>query len=215
MNRHLEKLSEKLIDTTVDSHLTLNFSSLSEAEQSLFERVNEISEEYHRTGNEELLVKNNDLIRKDINIMHKRVTEMYCYTVLMTICGLTGLDEQIVKYFFELHFLNFEADLFECVRNLQTWEKSDCQEFFNEQEGKTRKYYSIPRSYGRYNNESSSDTDNIEKAQNTENENQEKLTISLITGHKKIFETYKKTLGYRRFAFYARFYFLIFCFLRK
>ena len=169
----MEKLSEKLKDPTIDSHLRLNFSSLSEAEKALFERVDEVSEEYQRTGNEELLVKNNDLIHKNIDIMCKRITEMYCYTVLMTICGVTGLNYEVVKYFFQLHFLNFEADLFECVRNLQTWKKSDCQEFFNEQEGKTRKYYRIPRSYGRYNNESSSDTDNIEKAQNTENENQE------------------------------------------
>ena len=129
MNKHVQNLNEKLKDTTTDSYLKVDFNSLSEAEKALFQKVDEISEEYYRTGNEELLAKNNDLIKKNIEVLHKRITELYCYSVPMTICGLTALDEQIVKHFFTQLFLNFEADLFECVKNLQKWEESDRQEF--------------------------------------------------------------------------------------
>ena len=80
-------------------------------------------------GNEELLLKNGDLIYKSIEVMFKRITDLYCYTIPKAITGLTAIDHEIVNHFFQLHFWNFETDLFECILNLQKWEENDIQKF--------------------------------------------------------------------------------------
>lgn len=147
MFKHVEKVSEKLKNTTTDGLLRVDFGSLSEAEKALFDKVDEISEEYKRTGSEELLAKNGDLITKNIEIIFKRITELYCYTIPNSICGFTAIDYEIVNHFFELHFLNFEADLIECIRNLQRWDENDCQEFLCDLKKNGPKYFRIPRGF--------------------------------------------------------------------
>jgi len=172
MFRRVENISEKLNDPTTHNLLRVDLNSLSEAEKALFRKVDEISEEYQRTGNPELLVKNDDLIYKNIEIIYKRVTELYCGIIPLFICGATALNYEVVKSFFQLHFLNFEADLFECVRNLQRWEERDIQEFLCEI--KSRPFLiRIPRGFNEYNSKISKTAGNSKEAQKTEDKKPE------------------------------------------
>jgi len=168
MVRRVENLSEKLRDTTIDSFLRVDFNSLSDAEKELFRKVDEVSEEYKRTGNEELLVKYDDLIIKDIDVMYKRIEELYCFTVPNAICGLTCLDHEVVNHFFQQQFLNFKADLNECVRNLQRWDERDVGEFLSDLKQNGTHYYRIPRGFNDHNNKILSDAGNSKDDQKTE-----------------------------------------------
>ncbi|MGA2681027.1 MAG: hypothetical protein ABSF44_04415 [Candidatus Bathyarchaeia archaeon] len=163
MFRRVENLTEKLKDSTTGSFLRVDFNSFSEAEKALFRKGDEVSEEYYRTGNTELLVKNDDLIYRNIELMWKRITELYCYTVPMSICGATGLNYEIVNYFLKLHFLNFETDLFECVGNLLKWEESDRQEFLSDLKKNGPVLFRIPRGFNDYDNKTLNETKNSEE----------------------------------------------------
>ena len=123
MNKRIDDLSEKFKDTTLGSIIHLDFDSFSEAEKLAFSKVGEIVEKYRQTGSEDALVENTDLISKNLEIIFRRVTELYCYVVPMVL-GCGG-SQEIVEYFFKLHFYNFEADLNECLANVRKWSEKD------------------------------------------------------------------------------------------
>jgi hypothetical protein len=145
--RRLEKIEEKLKDTSDGMLLRIDSDSWSEAEKALFRRVDEISDEYERSGNYELLVQNQDLIYKNIEIMHRRIKELYCYIVPTAIAGYTAIDREIIDYFFQQHFMNFEADFIECVKHLHTWTKHDVDKFLCDLKKTGPCYFRIPRGF--------------------------------------------------------------------
>jgi len=147
MFKRVEKINEKLEDPTIISSAKIDFNSLSEAEKALFRKSDEISQEYDQRGNTGILVKNGDIIYKNIEVMWKQITDLYCDNVPKAICGFTGLNFEIANYFFKLHFLNFEADLFECVKNLQRREENDKKEFLSDIKENRTKFYRIPRGF--------------------------------------------------------------------
>jgi len=128
----VELLSRKLDDSPPEGLLVLDSDCYSEAEKALFKKAEEISEEYHRTGDIQVLVKNDDLTAKCVYVIFKRLTELYSYTMPQLISAYTLLDQEIVNYFFKLHFSSFEADLIQCLNNLQSWKTTDCQEFLSD-----------------------------------------------------------------------------------
>ncbi len=168
MFKRVENVAEKLKDPTANCLIHIDVNSWSEAEKALFGKGDEVSEEYHRTGNIEVLIKNDDIINKNIEVMWKRITELYCSTVPMSICGATGLNYEIVNYFFKLHFLNFETDLFECARNLLRWEESDRQEFLSDLKKKGPLYFRIPRGFNEYNDKTSNSVSDLNGAPESE-----------------------------------------------
>ena len=119
----MDDLSEKLKDTTLGSVIHVDFDSFSEAEKLVFRKVDEIGEKYRQTGSEGVLRENADLISKNLEIIFRRVTELYCYVVPMVLGS--GGSQEIVEYFFKLHFYNFEADLNECLANVRKWSEKD------------------------------------------------------------------------------------------
>ena len=147
MFKRVENITEKLKDPTVDTLLRIDKNSWSEAEKALFLKVNEVEEEFLQKGNEELLLKDGDLIYKSIEVMYKRITDLYCYTIPKAISGLTAIDHEIVNHFFQLHFGNFETDLLECILNLQKWEESDRQKFLCDLKKYGSLYFRIPRGF--------------------------------------------------------------------
>jgi len=164
--KRIEDVSRKL-EVPAEGFPLIDFN-LSESEKKLFQRVDEISEEYNRTGNDELLKQNDDLIRKNIEIMQERITELFCYAYPTAICGYTALDREIVNYFFQLHFINFEIDLLECVKSLCRWNESDKEEFLADLKKNGPSYFRIPRGFNDYNQPStkcvsSSDSDKTEE----------------------------------------------------
>ena len=116
MFKRVENIAEKLKDPAANSLLRIDVNSWSEAEKALFQKGDEVIEEYRRTGNIDVLEKNGDIdiIYKNIEVVWKRITDLYCYTVPKAINGITGLNHEIVNYLFKLHFLNFEIDVLSC-----------------------------------------------------------------------------------------------------
>ena len=172
MFNRVENLSEKLRDTTTGTLLQVDFNSLSEAEKKLFLKVDEVNEEYLRTGSDEVLADNIELIYKSIEVMYKRIAELYCYTVPRAISGVTAIDFEIVNHFFQLHFLNFEADLVECVKNLQRRNESERQNFLCDLKKNGPFFFRIPRGFNDHNNKILGEIDNSKEVHKTEDKNQ-------------------------------------------
>ena len=124
----------------------IDFDSFSEEEKRLFRKVDEIEEKYLQTGNMEPYAENLELIYKNLEVILRRVREMYCYVVPMVL-GCNGTKE-IVEHFFKLHFYNFEADLTECLMHVNTWSEKDRREFLSElQKNGSFLLFRIPRGF--------------------------------------------------------------------
>jgi hypothetical protein len=145
MFRRVDGLSEKLKAT--DCLWRVDYNSLSEAEKRLFQAGDEAEAEYRRTGNAEILIKNWDVFCKEFEVFYNHTTELYISTVPKAVSGVTGLDHEIVDYFFKLHFLNFREDLFECLKNLCRWDEQDKEEFFEDLKKNGSIFFRIPRGF--------------------------------------------------------------------
>jgi hypothetical protein len=149
LNGRIDDLSEKLEDTTPRSIVRLDFDSFSEAEKLVFSKVDEIGEEYRQTGSEDVLVENADLISKNVEIIFRRITELYCYFV-PKVLGYGG-SQEIAEYFFKLHFYNFEADLAECWANVCKWSEKDREDFLLDLKQNGSLFFRIPRGFTEHN----------------------------------------------------------------
>jgi len=147
--RRVEFLSKTLRNQSSGSIIRLDFNSFSEAEKLLFAKVDEIEEKYRQTGSEEDLVENADLIFKNREVILRRVTELFCYTVPMAL-GSDGTHE-IVEYFFRQHFYNFEADLSECLAYVRTWSEKDREEFLLDLKQNGAFFFRLPRGFNEHN----------------------------------------------------------------
>ncbi|MGA2682384.1 MAG: hypothetical protein ABSF44_11375 [Candidatus Bathyarchaeia archaeon] len=119
--------------------------SFSDAEKLLFAKVDEIEEKYRQTGSEEVLVENADLIFKNLEVILRRITELYCFVVPM-ILGCDGTHE-IVEYFFRLNFYNFQADLSKCLAHVRTWSDKYREEFLLDLKQNGASFFRLPRGY--------------------------------------------------------------------
>lgn len=145
--KRVQNLSEKLKDPPKPGLLRIDYDSYSETEKLLFSKAAEVSEEYRRTGDVEVLFKNDDLTAKAIYVVYKRLNELYSHVIPEAISGYTLLDPEIVTYFFKLHFLNFKADLIQCINHLHTWTASDRQDFLDDLKMYGPRYHRIPRGF--------------------------------------------------------------------
>jgi hypothetical protein len=148
--RRVESLSEKLEDKDSGSMLRLDFDSFSEAEKRLFRKVDEIEQKF-QTGSLEATAEDFDLVYKNLEVILRRVRELYCYVVPMVL-GSDG-SKEIVEYFFKMHFYNFEADLIECFMNVSTWTEKDRCEFLCDLRESGSVFYKIPRGFNDHNQE--------------------------------------------------------------
>jgi hypothetical protein len=123
----VEGLSKKLKDTNAGCLVHLDFDSFSEPEKLLFAKVDEIKEKYIRTGSVDDLAENAELVFKELEVVFRRVRELYCY-VAPKVLGLDR-NREIVEHFFRLHFYNFEADLAECLEHVDTLSEKEREEF--------------------------------------------------------------------------------------
>jgi hypothetical protein len=156
--KRVESLREKLKNNSSGDHICIDFDSFSEAEKLLFAKVDEIEEKYRQTGSTELLVENADLIFKNMEVILRRVTELFCYVAPMTL-GCDGTKE-IVEYFFRFHFYNFEADLSECLAHVRAWSEKDREEFLLDLKQNGAFLFRLPRGFNDYNDKRFSDLNN-------------------------------------------------------
>ena len=108
-------------------------------------KSDKIEEEFKKTGDEEILLKNAELLLKPSEVILRRITELYCYVATTLLAG--GQNKEIVDYFFKLHFYNFETDLYECLAHLHTWTDKDREEFLLDLKENGAKLFRIPRGY--------------------------------------------------------------------
>ena len=171
LNNKVNNLTKQLADP-INPGIKIDFNSFSEAEKLLFAKVDEIEEKYRQTGSEELLVENADLIFKNLEVILRRITELYCFAV-PTVLGCDGTYE-IVEYFFRLHFYNFQADLTECLAHVRkTWTEKDRQEFLSDLKQNGAPFYRIPRGFNEYNDKELGELNNS-KASGKPEEKEEK-----------------------------------------
>jgi hypothetical protein len=157
INRKLNRLSEQLADP-IHTQIKIDVKTISEAEKILFLKVDEIEEKYRETGSVEVLVENSDLISKNLEVFLTRVRELYCYVVPMVL-GCDSSNE-IVEYFFRLHMCNFEADLTDCLMQVNKWSEKDREDFVLDLRKNGAVFFRIPRSLGDYDGEEFSDLNN-------------------------------------------------------
>ncbi len=149
--RRVESLSEKLADKTSGNLVHIDFDSFSEEEKHLFRKVDEIEEKFLQTGSMEPAAENFELIYKNLEVILRRVREMYCYVVPMVL-GSDGTKE-IVEHFFKLHFYNFEADLTECLKKVRTWTEKEQRDFLSDLQKNGPCLFRIPRGFNDSNQE--------------------------------------------------------------
>jgi hypothetical protein len=147
--RRIESLGEKLADKASGGMWHIDVESFSEEEKRLFLRVDEIEAKYLETGSMEPEAENYALISKNIEVILRRVREMYCYVVPMAL-GCDG-SKDIVEYFFKLHFYNFELDLLECLRHVRTWTEKDRCDFLSDLAKNGPAFFRIPRGFNDHN----------------------------------------------------------------
>jgi hypothetical protein len=158
INRRVNRLSEQLADP-IHTQIKIDVNSFSEAEKLLFRKVDEIAEKYRETGSIGVLVENLDLVSKNLEVFLMRVRELYCYSVLMVL----GCDEtnEVVEYFFRLHFTSFEADLTDCLAQVGAWSEKERGEFLLDLRKNGPILFRIPRGFGDYDGKEFSDLNNL------------------------------------------------------
>ncbi len=139
----LSQLSEKIQDYSPGSGVRLDFESLSEEEKLVCEKLGEVYAEVDRTGNLEILAKYQDLQVKSVEIALRRITELYS-EVMIEACAITAPYE-LVKYYFTWHFLNFQEDIVEVMRNIRRMTEAEQEEEIAELAKNGSVYFRIPR----------------------------------------------------------------------
>ncbi|MGA3112307.1 MAG: hypothetical protein ABSE15_09820 [Candidatus Bathyarchaeia archaeon] len=143
--KRIDTLSKKINDPNPEEIIHIDFKSFSDAERTLFQKVDEIEEEWRKTGDEEILIKNAELLLKPSEVIFRRITDLYCYVATTLLAG--GQNKEIVDYFFKLHFYNFETDLSECLSHFRTWTDKDKEEFLSDLKENGAHMFRIPRGY--------------------------------------------------------------------
>ena len=141
--RRLDSLGEKLADKNSGGMVHLDFESFSEEEKRLFRRVDEIEAKYLQSGSWE--PEGDELLHKNLEVILRRVREIYCFTVPLALGSYA--TREIVEYFFKLHFLNFEADLAECLSHVRTWKEKDQSDFLADLAENGPRFFRIPRGF--------------------------------------------------------------------
>ena len=69
-------------------------------------------------------------------------------------------SNEIVEYFFRLHFYNFEADLTDCLAQVNKWSEKDREEFLLDLRKNGGVFFRIPRGFGDFDGKEFSDLNN-------------------------------------------------------
>ena len=145
LTKRIDNLSKKINEPNPEEIIHIDFESFSDAERILFQKVEEIEEEWRKTGKIEILLKNAELLLKPSEVILRRITELYCYVVPTLLAG--GQNKEIIDYFFKLHFYNFDTDLAECLTHLRTWTDKEREEFLLDLKEYGPNFFRIPRGY--------------------------------------------------------------------
>jgi hypothetical protein len=159
LDRKVNDLSEKLMVDALSAEGRLDFgASFSDAEKALLEKVGGIEEKYRQSGSVELLLENSGLISKSLEVILRHIEELYCSTVPLVLGG--SERDEIVEYFFRLHYRNFEADLSECLAKVGKWSEKERGEFLLDLRKNGAPLFRIPRGFDDIADEKDDNSDN-------------------------------------------------------
>jgi hypothetical protein len=149
LKQRVNSLTEQLSDSSTQGVIRLDYESFSTAEKLLFQKGDQISAEYHRTGNMKLLEENAALIDKTFAVILRRVTELYCEVAADVFS--CGVNREVIEYYVKLHFFNFEVDLAECLAHVRTWSEEDRIGFLADLKKNGCFFPRIPRGFNEHN----------------------------------------------------------------
>jgi hypothetical protein len=171
LKRRVENLSEKLKTPSPGCFVHLDFDSFSEPEKQLFAKVEEIEKNYVQTGSLDNLPENAALVLKKVEVIFKRIRELYCYAA-QKVWGLER-NREIVEHFFRLYFYNFEVDLTECLENFDGRSEKEKAEFLLDLKKNGVIIFRLPRRSIDYDDEEFDNLDNLEMLGKNKEEKEE------------------------------------------
>jgi hypothetical protein len=118
LNRKVDHLSLALDDST-KSETRIDINCLTAPERKLFDRVQEIIDEYAPgSPPKDVIEKNADLWYKALEIFGKRATELFVEVVPDSFCC-----DELEKWYFKLYFYNFWLDWMESIKEVRKMPK--------------------------------------------------------------------------------------------
>lgn len=126
LNRRVGSLAERLGAEHEEHVARIDFNSFSEAEKVLVRKIWELQEEYGENLPASVLEANKDLVFKASEILLKYVVDTLKFALL---CFMGNPENKVQRWYFDLHFYNFFADLSECLQNVKKWPDKEAELF--------------------------------------------------------------------------------------
>ena len=118
LKHRVNSLSEELADP-IKTETRLDFSSFSEPERQLLDRVQEIVDKYApAVPPQDVIEKNSGLWYKGLEIFGRRATDLFVEVVPDSLCC-----DELEKWYFKLYFYNFWLDWQESIQQLRKMPK--------------------------------------------------------------------------------------------
>ena len=118
LNRKINGLSNRIDDST-KTDIRFDINSFSEPERKLFDKVQEIVDNYAPAKPpQDVIEKNSDLWYKGLEIFAKRATELFVYIMPASICC-----DELEEWYFKIYFHNFMLDWLEHVEQVREMPK--------------------------------------------------------------------------------------------
>ena len=144
LNRRVDGLSEK-IDIPEESERIARFdiSCFTQEERLLFDKIRDLQEQYGNQVPSEVLEANKALIYKAEEILAVYAVDTFKFMLL----GIWGGNDEIERWYINLHFQNFLLDLVECLRHVQQWPQKERDDYlaFLKETGMIDKAFRCPR----------------------------------------------------------------------
>jgi hypothetical protein len=127
LKRRVNSLSQDLTDP-VKTETRIDFNCLTAPERQLFERVQEIIDEYAPASPpQDVIEKNADLWYKGLEIFARRATELFVDVMPASLCC-----DELEEWYFKMYFYNFLFDWLESVEQVRKMPKERRDELISE-----------------------------------------------------------------------------------
>jgi hypothetical protein len=127
LSKRVDVLSQNIGDTA-KSETRIDFNCLTEPERVLFNKVQEIIDEYAPAHPpQDVIEKNAELWHKGLEIFARRATELFVYIMPASLCC-----EELEEWYFKIYFHNFMLDWLDQVDQLRKMPKEKRDELITE-----------------------------------------------------------------------------------
>jgi hypothetical protein len=117
LNRRVDSLSAKIVDEPREYVARFDNVTFSEAEKTLFQRIEELQEEFGVKLTPEVLKANKDLINKGCEIIYRYGVGTIRFTLL---CLIGDPNNGIDKLYFMMHYYQFVENLRHALKEAHT-----------------------------------------------------------------------------------------------